>query len=1337
MLCFKEKQPRQRKIFHKVPLPPGHSDYQTSDFPSNYIRTTKYTVLTFLPLVLFFEVSKISNMYFIIMAAINLTPAVSVFSPLASIFPITLILTISLIKQLIETIAAYLRDKRENEKECQVLRKDGRSETKNFGSLVVGDVVILRENEYVPADCVLLSTSLEEGQCFMETSSLDGEKNLKSVMTVKETFAASTFDKTASSWAFDCSFEMTVDVPIQVLSKFKGHVHFYNDTVKCDNSVELTIRNFLYKGTSVKIVQSCLALVVYTGQQTKIQMNLQRPQNKSSLLEQLINWKVIGLAVIQLVISLTFLVFRAAVKATAFEKAVVRSTTKPVETFFQYLIIMSNLVPISLFVNIELIRLIQGLFMNQSNELKSVSRKEKCVDGQKTTAETIRQCEVNNFTLSDELGRVEFILSDKTGTLTKNKLTLDAIWVGGQVYGGQVLQEPNGTVKFEKNCCQLSEDDLKDIKGHDLKDFKFTFYDKKLFFGLEGDQVDEELSEKYELVGGNQRTGSDKAKGEAKGETQGEGGGEGRGKGRGDGRGEGRGERRGEGSSSKSAIEGNDRGQPVGSSNRLSVEPMAREPSPKNLEAFWVRQGTPDVEGWSDRKGVSVEGFNKTNNSNGFRKTRKSPTKELSRQSQVQKEMVRALVMCHSCMVQNNKESTRSKFSGTSPDEVCILKGIQSLGYDFLGDFANKRTYNSMTEGTFRFEKVLDLEFTSARAMQSIVFFDEGTKLYFMYSKGSDTKIMQRCNDSVPRTKAEALKSADQFSRLGYRTLFFGFRYFTEEEWRPISREYELIKTNSNGAMSMARFSAELLETDLHFLGFIVIQDELQNEVPECIEKLRNAEIKIWVVTGDKFETAITISKSAGIIADGDQLVKLKDGKELESLQAFVEEVKEVQDEDHSIVIDMSNFNTSSFDQFPRLIHYLMKAKSVVCARSSPLVKGQLVALLKKEGKCVLGIGDGENDVNMISEANVGVGVFGKEGTQATKVADFAIGEFKVLWKLVLFYGRINYMRTSNYVIIYMFKNVVVVGIQFVFGFFSLGSGTSLLNPWFLMNYNSFLNTFPNFYLGVFDVDIHYITKVKNRRVASQRSKDDNDNSEDSEELLRPSDGQTSFFIRRIIMENYWILFHESQLNLYFSSSLFWANIVYAALLSFAIVIFTYFLLAFQSPEQNGLTFNNFTNAMSIFLIITVNTSYVLRAKCADVGLLVSIVLLSLLPTAVYLVIFDKMKSMFVYDVLVSLLRNSQFYLGAIIIVSLYVVSEVLFHVVMDEVKQPFYYKLSSFDKSQALSQRLINLKRIVRKRRVYFQGNFKTQSGVSFLNFFTYNKQRLKRVNSIHSGKL
>ena len=148
------------------------------------------------------------------------------------------------------------------------------------------------------------------------------------------------------------------------------------------------------------------------------------------------------------------------------------------------------------------------------------------------------------------------------------------------------------------------------------------------------------------------------------------------------------------------------------------------------------------------------------------------------------------------------------------------------------------------------------------------------------------------------------------------------------------------------------------------------------------------------------------------------------------------------------------------------------RSKSVVFCRVTPGQKAEIVRLVKEMGKLTLAIGDGANDVNMIMEANVGVGIFGEEGTRAAQVANYAIGEFCLLWKLVLYYGRLNYMRVTELILYFFYKNMVFTIIQFAYCFYTQGSGQSFWLSWSITFYNMIFTFLPVVLRAVFEIDI-------------------------------------------------------------------------------------------------------------------------------------------------------------------------------------------------------------------------------------------------------------------------
>jgi magnesium-transporting ATPase (P-type) len=166
---------------------PLHSDERLS---SNRIRSTRSTILTFLPKQLYSEFSKIANLYFLFIAILQQIPGISTTGKMSVVFPLSVFITLAIIHEAYDEFKRYYADRMENEKPCRRLTPQGEIETLRWRDVAVGDVIELRQNELVPADTIVLATSLDDHVCYVETANLDGETNLKPRAVVDASLAA-------------------------------------------------------------------------------------------------------------------------------------------------------------------------------------------------------------------------------------------------------------------------------------------------------------------------------------------------------------------------------------------------------------------------------------------------------------------------------------------------------------------------------------------------------------------------------------------------------------------------------------------------------------------------------------------------------------------------------------------------------------------------------------------------------------------------------------------------------------------------------------------------------------------------------------------------------------------------------------------------------------------------------------------------------------------------------------------------------------------------------------------------------------------------------------------
>jgi len=322
---------------------------------------------------------------------------------------------------------------------------------------------------------------------------------------------------------------------------------------------------------------------------------------------------------------------------------------------------------------------------------------------------------------------------------------------------------------------------------------------------------------------------------------------------------------------------------------------------------------------------------------------------------------------------------------------------------------------NEITGVPETYDILAEFPFDSTRKRMSLIVRYNGQ--YILMSKGADSIILPRImfkSEADQVERVQIMKDLLSFAKEGLRTLVVGQKFLTESQYHAFENEYQKLKT-STFADKEKKLNAlyNRYEQDLVYCGSTAIEDKLQYGVPETIAKLIEANIKVWVLTGDKQETAIEIGKSCKLVQEDMTLIILSSATEEEFRDKLLDCIrdwnvnlgKKTTDLDQlradqagkpriSIVIDGPTLTYALQDEHASNAFFQvgLLASSVICCRVSPKQKADVVGLAKKNGKWItVSIGDGANDVPMIMEAHIGVGVRGKEGTQAVRSADYAV----------------------------------------------------------------------------------------------------------------------------------------------------------------------------------------------------------------------------------------------------------------------------------------------------------------------------------------------------------
>ncbi|CAK4684224.1 unnamed protein product [Aphanomyces euteiches] len=465
--------------------------------------------------------------------------------------------------------------------------------------------------------------------------------------------------------------------------------------------------------------------------------------------------------------------------------------------------------------------------------------------------------------------------------------------------------------------------------------------------------------------------------------------------------------------------------------------------------------------------------------------------------SQNIREFLTLLSVCHTVIPETNTKTGVTNYRASSPDEEALVKAARCLGFKLVtpAPFVEVEVTLKGSPPSMEKYEILNVnEFNSTRKRMSVVVqAPDGGIL--VYCKGADNVIIPRCaNKDGTALLEEHLKT---FASEGLRTLVLAKRVLTSTEYEEWNKVYQAAATSLVDRDALLDAAAELLEVGMDVIGATAIEDKLQVGVPHTIFSLAKAGIKIWVLTGDKEETAVNIGHACRLLNDSMQLlfVNREDIAGLTDQLEYLYRMEAIQKhyknktvaEDIAIVCDgkalvhfFPSKTLSSSDQIKakelrqKLLVVASVCKAMVACRVSPAQKADIVNLVRYNSRnkpITLAIGDGANDVNMIQSAHVGIGICGQEGVQAVNASDYAIAQFRFLQRLLLVHGRSNYKRIAKVILYSFYKNMALVIVLFLYNFVNAHSGTSVFESFVMAGWNFFL-ALPIIAIGIFDEDV-------------------------------------------------------------------------------------------------------------------------------------------------------------------------------------------------------------------------------------------------------------------------
>lgn len=922
----------------------GHCD--------NFIRTSKYTTISFVPKFLFETFRKLANLYFLTICILQCIPQISNTNGQPStVFPLGFIITVDAVFAILEDRKRHIADQVANSRPTNVLNRESKAfGVKSWADVVVGDIVKVCNRDIVPADILILAVSEPpnvppSGICYVETKSLDGETNMKVRSAMESTLAimGSIDNLLAMKGLIQCEH------PNNAINSFQG-------VLEIDGAAKQSIpyESVILRGCIVRNTGWVHGIVLNTGKDTKIMMSNSAPPSKMSTMDHAINRYISVLLIVLIVFSAV-----GATGAVLWKK----SSNYPwylelsdsgnsafvdwITMLFYYLLLMYQFVPISLCVSMSMVKYIQAQFIQWDKDIYY----------EETDTPTL----VRSMSLNEELGQISYIFSDKTGTLTCNVMEFRKCSIGGVSYG-------KGTTEIGLAALKRS-------------------------------------------------------------------------------------------------------GKPIPVSN--SAESGTRVP--------YVNFDGPEL--FADMKGNS------------------GPAQQRRIDA-----FFTHLAVCHTVIPERHENSTEVTLSASSPDEQALVAGAGYFGFEFMNrtpGVAQVKIHGVAQE----FELLDVLEFNSTRKRMTTIIRHPNGKI-FLYSKGADVIIFGRLmkDKEGDKTKIKELlekthQHINEYADDGLRTLTIAIRELDPDYYEEWSERFhdalnnldEIDKRKKDIDNAIDRCMDEV-ETDLELLGATAIEDKLQGGVPDTIANLASAGIKIWVLTGDKEETAINIGFACQLLTNEMRMIIINSARypTAESIEAeLLTQIasrsvetraykeapadKRPQIKKMALIIDGETLiHALTGSCRPALAEFSQYCKAVIACRVSPAQKALMVALIKEyvPGVRTLAIGDGANDVSMIQEAHVGVGISGQEGMQAVNSSDYAIARFRFLERLLIVHGRWNYRRMAKLVLYIFYKNILFTASQYWYTIQCGFSGQKFFLETGVQLYNICITAIPVLLLSIYDQDV-------------------------------------------------------------------------------------------------------------------------------------------------------------------------------------------------------------------------------------------------------------------------
>lgn len=1118
---------------------------------SNFIRSSRYTLYDFVPKQLMFQFSKLGNFYFLVMGILQMIPGLSTVGRWTTIVPLGLFVAFSMAKEGYDDYRRYQLDKSENRSETWVL-EGGSSERPRSAKMAetsktkmpwkkpngddsvghnvdlesgtmgshgtlgcaddwmrvqwqhvkVGDVVRLRRNDGIPADMVLLHATGPNGIAYIETMALDGETNLKSKQ------ACPLLAERCNELAGIKSTQATIvsEDPNIDLYSYDGRVNVDGQTLP------LSLNNVAYRGSILRNTTEAIGIVVNSGEECKIRMNAnknvraKKPAMQSSI-NKMVLFQIVIVCFLAAGLTVGYYLWKSHTQQRSFylvTPGLFNAGVSFKEIFFGYLIMFNTLIPLSLYISMEIIKIGQFILLQDAEMYDPV---------------TDTPMVANTTTILENLGQVSYVFSDKTGTLTENVMRFRKMSVAGVACLHDMDVERDEAAKQKKAELSKARRKRKQnvVTTPTLHKSKFIDHGRE---NLEVSEMDYDTEDEYRERPTPGRVASF-----------------------------------GSVSHWRSSVRPNSDSEELKTEDLLDY--MHRKPNttfsrkakhfllcialchtclPESQDdgEITFQAASPDelalVEAARDlglllidRPAQSIK--LQSRDASGTLQTETYQVLDVIEFSSKRKRMSIIIRMpdgriCVFCKGADNVIMSRLKLSQLAESKAKNISRRASMRKTFEQDKAiqrmsmqhsakntprNSLALKRVDDSSDRLEglrrsfgrKSNDIgrlsqsegvaawlsrrhteELASPRGSADLLRSPRHSLSRWQSYENTDARIDESVAGNEAAIFEQCFQHIDDFASEGLRTLLYAYRYIDEESYCSWKDLYRKAETSLVNRQELVEEAGEVIEQKFELAGATAIEDKLQEGVPDTIDKLRRANVKVWMLTGDKRETAINIGHSARVCKPFSEVYILDaaTGYLRETLTTTLNDVGRGLTPHSVVVVDGQTLATVDADDDLAVLFYdlALRVDSVICCRASPSQKANLVKSVRRfvPKSMTLAIGDGANDIGMIQASHVGIGISGREGLQAARISDYSIAQFRFLQKLLFVHGRWNYLRTGKYVLATFWKEMLFFLVQAHFQRFNGYTGTSLFESWSLTVFNSAFTSLPVILLGIFEKDL-------------------------------------------------------------------------------------------------------------------------------------------------------------------------------------------------------------------------------------------------------------------------